>query len=242
MLPAISADLPAALIPPSGKATGQTTTDEAGFGPTTRVEFSTEQAIKGQSSEPGNSLYGPDGQFVENAGRRELPQTRFDDSPTPPVNENPSVEREPRPVKNDRDAAAVAPEDAVVTSAQDRASRRAAETKPIAQAEVREESRTRNLDLADFDAVVPPAAREELIALADRVNKKATNHPLTSKDYKLITDLMTRIGRFREAHDALDKARELEEAGNGPARDVKGDVNPESSGGTPSVAEALGAA
>ncbi|MBK8269042.1 MAG: hypothetical protein IPK83_12335 [Planctomycetes bacterium] len=71
----------------------------------------------------------------------------------------------------------------------------------------------RELTLAEFDAVVPPAAREELRALADRVNEQASTQSLEPKDYMLISDLMMRVGRYTEALDAERRAAELEEPG-----------------------------
>lgn len=72
-------------------------------------------------------------------------------------------------------------------------------------------SNRRKLKLSEFAAVVPPAAREELKALADRVGRQSTGPTLTARDYKLVADLMDRVGRYDEAKVALDKARELEE-------------------------------
>ncbi|MCG8406146.1 MAG: hypothetical protein MI923_13195 [Phycisphaerales bacterium] len=70
---------------------------------------------------------------------------------------------------------------------------------------------TRKLTLAEFDAVVPPAAKEELKALADRVGQQGTTATLTARDYKQVADLMDRLGRYDKANEALEKARELEE-------------------------------
>lgn len=239
MLPAISADLPAALIPPSRKETSQTTAEEPGFGPSSRVDFSTEQAIKGQSKEPGNSLYAADGQFVENAGRRKLPDSPPDESPAPPVREVRAEKPEAQPENNARNVEAETARRADTTSEtpdEDEVATSAANTDAAARADVRrarndsrdrvhaearqaqeaadaEKARKRDLALSEFNAVVPPAAREELVALADRVNQRSTSRSLSSKDYKLISDLMVRVGRFSEANEAFEKATELENGG-----------------------------
>jgi hypothetical protein len=75
-----------------------------------------------------------------------------------------------------------------------------------------DEESARELSLAEFDAVVPPAAREELRALADRVHERAKAETLESKDYLLISDLMTRVGRYTEALEAQQRAEELEQS------------------------------
>lgn len=259
MLPAVSADLPAALIPPSGRAVGQTPVDEGGFGPATRVAFSTERAIQGQSNEPGNGVYGPNGRFVENASRRDAGRARRDEpAPAAGPSDRPGEPAASAGAKAVSNAAAAAPRaDAdesagaarkpdVEPSSADRdesetatASRTSAPVEvrtpdqpaardirrgtltadkqgrdtepPVLRVEGEEPERLRDLALAEFDAVVPPAAREELAALADRVNQRADSRTLDSDDYRLISDLMARLGRFAEANDAIERARELED-------------------------------
>ena len=169
MLPAISADLPAYLNPPSRKASGQPTTNDAGAAPAARVELSADRTLQANSNQPGVGIYGPDGRFVETAGRREQ-------SPSQSDQRQENEEASPAPLK----------------------------------AEDADPSDTRKLTLAGIDAVVPPAAREELKALADRVNSPGPGKTLTARDYKLVADLMDRLGRYDEANRALDKARELE--------------------------------
>jgi len=239
MLPAISADLPAALIPPSRKASSQTTTEEPGFGPSSRLAFSTERAIKGQSKEPGSSLYGADGQFVENAGRRKLPESPPDESPAPPVREIRADKPEAQPENDTRNVEAetargseetseTPDKDDVATSAagadapakddartarNDSLDRIHEDQRQALKADNKDRARTRDLSLKEFNAVVPPAAREELVALAAQVNQRTTSRTLTSKDYKQISDLMARVGRFSEANEAFEKATELENGG-----------------------------
>ncbi len=66
MLPAISSDLPAYLLPPKvGEESRQT--QESTFGPAYRVDLSTDKTVTEASESPGNGLYGPKGQFVESS-------------------------------------------------------------------------------------------------------------------------------------------------------------------------------
>jgi hypothetical protein len=163
MLPAISADLPAYLIPPKTGGEGrQTGTDKSDFGPAARVDVS--KAAAAQSQDPNQGLYGPDGQFVETAARRET---------------------------EDRPAA-----------------------KDPAQG-----TRHRDLVLSDVDAIIPPAASEELRALADHVSRKAEEYDRGPREHKRVADLMTRVGRHHDAVEAMARARELEEAGRAEPSD-----------------------
>ncbi len=174
MLPAISADLPAYLLPPSRGGDGRRTeTDESQFGPATRVEVSSAEAIAVQSHQPATGLYGPDGQFVETAGRRETQDRPADDQAV-----QADVESQVRAELSSERA-----DDA---------------------------ERSRDLNLADFDAIIPPAMREELDDLANRVADDSQDDDLRRADYQKIADLMTRIGRHDEAMRALAKADELE--------------------------------
>ncbi len=188
MLPAISADLPALLVPPSNKDAGQPLKTSDAFGPSARVELSPQQAVQAQSNNPSSGLYGADGQFVESAGRREITQTGRHD--TPPADSR--AEQTARAARGNGDV-----KQALLKAA----------------TEVR--SQSRDLSLAEFDAAVPPAAREELRALADRVNRKATTQTLEPRDYKRLSELLDRVGRFGDAKEALQRAEKLE-AGNEP--------------------------
>lgn len=158
MLPSISAELPAYLVPPSSREAGTNdASNQSGAeqGPD-RVELSVDRAIDAQSKSPDRGLYGADGRFVAS---------------TSAAGEHANT----RPSRQNSD---------------DR----------------------RNLTLEEIDAVVPPAAREELRALADRVERQKTAKDLTSTDYRRISELMERVGRHAEARDALDRAMELEQA------------------------------
>lgn len=206
MLPAISADLPAYLVPP--KATGDgapTSTDDSRFGPSTQVELSSERAIDAQSRAPGTGIYGPDGRFVEAAARKDLQEdasqmpsmvaeaagedtTTVENTTTPPDS---SAPRELRP-----DTAA---------ERRQGSARLSAEEQTVA--------RERDLALADFDSIIPPAARAELNALADRVSRAAEGGDLGSRELKQIAHLMTAVGRYDEAYRATSMAEEIEKAG-----------------------------
>ncbi len=186
MLPAISADLPAYLIPPKTGGDGRNTgTDESDFGPAARVDVS--KAAAAQSQNPNQGLYGPDGQFVETAARRET---------------------EDRP---DAKEFAQRARHAESAGAEPKAgSPMGPEAEP---------TRHRDLVLSDFDAIIPPAASEELRALADHVSRRADEQQRGPREYKQVVDLMTRVGRHHDAADAMAKARALEEAGRAAPSD-----------------------
>ncbi len=185
MLPAISADLPVYLTPPSDKEAGRQTTTDAGFGPSTKVELSTDKAVAAQSSQPDNGLYGADGQFVETlAGRADAaPQTSHDAQ---------------KPAFTDASAPA---------RAQSTESSRGL----LSGSDVPGASGSRDLSIDSFSSAVPPAAREELRSLADRVGRKTSEQDLSSSDYRQVAELMERVGRHHEAKRAADAARALDE-------------------------------
>jgi hypothetical protein len=64
--------------------------------------------------------------------------------------------------------------------------------------------------LAQLDAVVPPAKREELQELARHVERRSGPRALDAIEYKQIATLMERVGRYDQAMRALDRAEELE--------------------------------
>lgn len=70
--------------------------------------------------------------------------------------------------------------------------------------------RERELGLAEFDAIIPPAAREELRALADRVEQAVVDRQTEPRQLKQIARLMDKVGRYDEAKRALAEAEELE--------------------------------
>lgn len=195
MLPAISADLPALLVPPSNKDAGRPLKTSDGFGPSTRVELSAQKAVQAQSNNPSSGLYGADGRFVETAARREITQTSRDETPA-------AANRQTDETTSNRAEQA------------DRPPRRNEDVKQaLLKAATDVRARFRDLSLAEFDAAVPPAAREELRALADRVERRATTQSFEPRDFKRLSELFDRVGRFGDAKQALDRARELE-AGN----------------------------
>jgi len=197
MLPAISADLPAYLLPPtSGRDDRQTTTGESEFGPAVRVNVSSAEAIAAQSRRPGEGLYGPDGRFIEGAARRELENNaaqgkcahtdaRSEQTTTSPHAEGvlPSSDS-PAPMEG--------PKAGVLAAGNETATNR------------------RHIDLASLDAVIPPAARAELNDLADRVSRKSDIQNLGPDEYRQLADLMSRVGRYDKSMEAQAKADELE--------------------------------
>lgn len=183
MLPAISADLPAYLTPPSNKDAGRQTTTEAGFGPSARVDLSTAKAAAAQADQPGNRLYGADGQFVEGAARR------GDAAP-----ETPAQAGTPAPA---------------TSSATTRATE--AGRGPLSSPDVPGLAGSRDLSIESFTSAVPPAATEELRSLADRAERKVAEQDLSSRDYRLVAELMDRVGRHHEAKRAADLAKALDE-------------------------------
>lgn len=197
MLPAISADLPAYLLPPSRGGDGRRTeTDESQFGPAARVDVSSTEAMAVQSQQAATGLYGPDGQFVETAGRRETQDRPADDQAARADADSQVRSADPEPNQVVSDKAAPEP---------DREVRAEIATERADQAE-----RSRDLNLADFEAIIPPAMREELDDLANRVADDSQDSDRRRADYQKIADLMTRIGRHDEAMRALAKADELE--------------------------------
>ncbi len=179
MLPAISADLPAYLAPPSQKDAGRQTTSDTEFGPPTRVELSTDKAVTEQSSQPGSGLYGADGRFVEAVARRD-------------------------------DAAPKTPSEAQQQAAPQHSSGL------LANPGVQGRTGSRDLSIEGFQSAIPPAAREELRSLADRVGHRAVASELSSSDYRKVGDLMERVGRHHEAQRAFDRAKALEEPATQP--------------------------
>jgi len=172
MLPAISADLPAYLLPQKAGGEGERPTTESSFGPAVRVRISANgsRAVEGQS--PGTGLYGPDGQFVEAAARRESQGSGGGTS-----NGGQPVLSSP------------AGGDASQTP--------------------------RELDLADFDSIIPPAVREELRALADRASRDLQSNEMQPQEYKQLAELMIRVGRYHEAVQAWNRADEQTYAAEG---------------------------
>jgi len=196
MLPAISADLPALQLPPSNKDAGQPLKTTGGFGPSAQVELSSQQALQAQSNNPSLGLYGADGRFVESAARRELTQTNRDDTP-------PRADLLTGETTSDRPAQT------------DRPPRQEEDLKQeLLKAATEVRSRSRDLSLAEFDAAVPPAAREELRALADRIDRRAYTQPLEPRDYRRISELLDRVGRYSDSQEALKRAEDLEARNN----------------------------
>ena len=178
MLPAVSAELPAYLVPQTTRPVSRSVDAGSTFGPAAVAELSVDQARAAQSRRPGVGLYGPDGRFIEPTSER----SDSSRSTQQPTQGNP-------------------PATSQVT---DRSQSDAAEQS--AQQEVRK----RDLSLSQIDAAVPPAQREELRQLAEHVRRKPDAEPLEVRDYKQIASLMDRVGRYDEAQQAMDKAKELE--------------------------------
>ncbi len=161
MLPAISADLPAYLMPPTTTEESQGKTPDAN--PATKVDIRAVGAASEKAGEAGTGLYGPDGQYVEAAGGRVDKQ---------------EVSSDGRPSSLD-----------------------AAE---------KTRGSNRDIPLEGYDAAIPPAAKEELMALADRASRRASQQELDPREYERIARLMSSIGRYDEARVATVKAEELQ--------------------------------
>lgn len=197
MLQAITANLPVYQTPPRTSEHEQPsgTTD---FGPAAEFDLESVRS-RGSSTTNGSGLYGPDGQFVESNARRELQnQSRssgFEQSTNPD-------------------------EDTV----QEVASEDTARGQRIAALK-RESGQERNLSLAEADAAVPPAAREELRELVDRVYRRSQSGNLDVKEYRRLAQLMERIGRYEDAQVAETKAQELEHGSSEAAQATQSAVS-----------------
>lgn len=180
MLPAISADLPAYLLPPKSGGDGERPTAESSFGPAVRVQISANGSHAAEGQAPGTGLYGPDGQFVEAASQRESQQGSGGGTSNggQPVLSSP------------------AGSDASQTP--------------------------RELDLADFDSIIPPAVREELRALADRASRDLQSNDMQPQEYKQLAELMIRVGRYHEAVQAWNRADEQTYAAEGEDPEAEG--------------------
>ncbi len=218
MLPAISADLPAYVAPPPRGEPGGRPAAEPGFGPSARVSLSADRAIEAQSQRPGEGIYGPDGRFVETAHRRDIAKERREEPDRRPERQadksaadrsTRESDESPRTQESDRVPSAESTDDARRTRpTHSEASRDHSSSDSDEQAG---ETSRRDLSLAEVDAAIPPAEREELRELADRASRDG-DKGLTARDYKRLARLMERVGRYPDALRAMDRARELEEA------------------------------
>lgn len=179
MLPAVSANLPVYLLPPQGSGTERAVAMRSPFGPAARLELSGSASEAAARAGPANGLYGPDGQFVESAVRRETNLNARSDGQTE------------------------------AGRSHDRAGPR--------KTSHSEETRNRDLSLSNADVAVPPAAREELVELIDRLKSREGSRHFDADDYKRIARLMERVGRYDDAAQARDRADELNgtESGRG---------------------------
>ncbi|HVP12091.1 MAG TPA: hypothetical protein VMV94_13000 [Phycisphaerae bacterium] len=200
MLPAISSDLPAYLLPPkAGDDDRHTSSDD--FGPAVRVDISAEGAIDAQSAQPGTGLYGPDGQFVDSAARRDL------------QNGTPSEEPQPQPA---------AEQESPEANGSDAPSQPQADVPTVLNNATQNTQHDRDLALANYDSIIPPAAREELAHLADRVQRKSSEQALSPSEYKKLAELLMRVGRHSDAMWARSEAEKLQQ-GEQPA-DAQSDM------------------
>lgn len=184
MLPAISADLPAYLMPPTTTEESQGKTPDAN--PATKVDIRAVGAASEKAGEAGKGLYGPDGQYVEAAGGRVDKQEV-------------SSEGHPSPLK----------------------------------AGEKQDGNGRDISLEGFDAVIPPAAKEELMALADRASRRASTQELAPREYDRIARLMSSVGRYDEARVATTKAEDL----RAPAEDSRSEEDSSTAAPTPQEEE-----
>lgn len=216
MLPAISADLPAYLVPPSSREVDSAAAQNAGFGPSAEVSLSAEQALARNSAQPGRVEYGRDGRFVETAARRDLEGQPAGDQPPAaarrgegrPGADIQATSGETRASATREDSRGEEPSTARETG---RDASRAASLLHSAADSTQE---TRDLSLKEFDAAIPPAAREELRALAERVSRRAHSASLSADDYRQLSRLFERLGRYDQSFDALARAEELERGGS----------------------------
>lgn len=184
MLPAITANLPVYQAPPRA-AEADAPSGRTGFGPDVVVDLELVRRTGARNSDR-SGVYGPDGQFVESGSRRELRER-------------------PRSSNQGRPESEIAED---LTPASRETESRAAKIE-VASKEAASE---RDLTLEEVDAAVPPAAREELRALADRVNRRSQSKELPADEYKKIADLMERIGRHEDAQVARKRAEDLSDA------------------------------
>ncbi len=195
MLTAVSSELPAYLLPPKAEAEGRApSTSESG--PDARVSVSTRGAAAAQAHPSGSGLYGPDGQFVESTAQR--------------TGQQPATQGQSDPVAYDGASSGASysfqAEQGYITDSPD-------ESVQIHPASKSAEFHGRDLGLSDFDATIPPAAKEELRSLADRIERKVGGASLEAREYRQMAELMSRVGRHDEAMAALAKAEELEKRG-----------------------------
>lgn len=201
MLPAITANLPAYLSPPrtASEESSQGATD---FGPAVKVDLEKTRS-DGARGANRSGLYGPDGQFVESNARRELGQRPRFQSPQRAASALNNQVESTRPASQETPPAALQ----VKSSEQVAVARR-------------------DLSLEEVNAAVPPAAREELRELADRVDRRSRNNQLQVDEYRRIADLMERIGRYEDAQAARKKAQELKEAPSTTSEEKVADPDP----------------
>ena len=195
MLPAISSDLPAYLLPQTTGEEGRRTTPDS-FGPAARVDVSADKAIADQSAQPGTGIYGPDGQFVEAAAQRQV-----QDGGSQGGQAGESAEDQPAG-DTGGDTAPAQPQ--------------ALETPPVlstGSSQSESGQHDRDLALSNFDAAIPPAAREELRALADRVQRKSSEQSLSQDEYKKLAELLMRVGRHSDAMWARTEAEKAGQTG-----------------------------
>ncbi len=181
MLPAVSAELPAYLVPPAVNASPRTANTAQGYGPAAVAEISADAVRAAQSRRPGVGLYGPNGRFIESTAGRHA-GARTTRQPTPQA------------ADGDRSGGGAPTEDlanAAVASTESSIARK------------------RDLSLAQVNAVVPPAHQDELRELADHVRRTTDVRRLEARDYERIADLMERVGDYDQAKQALDEARKL---------------------------------
>ena len=86
------------------------------------------------------------------------------------------------------------------------ATRQRTDTKTAAPADTRTD---RELSLSTVDVAVPPAAREELVRLARRLEKPASAAGSDPEHFEKVARLMERIGRYDDAYRAQVKADTL---------------------------------
>jgi hypothetical protein len=171
------------------------------------VELSVDEAVSSQSAAPGTGVYGPDGQFVESAARRDVQdQPRSSSSTDVPEAQAPAATSSNEPVD-----VQASPQDSDESSDDGQLG----STPEMLSTDRSQSARDRELALDNFDSIIPPAAKEELRSLADRAQRAAAQRKLDSEGYKEMADLMTRIGRHPDAARARAEAEDMEQSSAG---------------------------
>lgn len=212
MLPAISANLPAYLVPPNPNGPTSETQESSRFGPAATVELSASGSAVAENAAPGAGLYGPNGQFVEAGARRNTANQHSEKNPPTPTEGRTDQQPDSAPTASQQRPADEEQETAANRNVQNESRSRRDAPRPPESTELAppSEHEVRDLSIKEVDAVIPPAAREELRELADRIEKKSESQRLNAREYREIAQFFERVGRHDEARRARELATDLE--------------------------------